>query len=64
MRNIIKLFMFNNNNESIFVAIGHQEIINNSETEYDIIDNKDLSRILDDYIAVIKDYEESSMWVK
>ena len=64
MRNIIKLFMFNSNNENIFVATGHQEITDNSETEYDIIDNKDLSRVLDDYIAVIKDYEESFMWVK
>ena len=62
MRNIIKLF--NNNHKRIFVAIGHQELINNSETDYDIIDNQALSRILDDYIAVIKDYEESSMWVK
>nr|DAT76973.1 MAG TPA: hypothetical protein [Caudoviricetes sp.] len=64
MRNIIKLFMFNSNDESIFVATGHQEITDNNETQYDIIDDKDLSRILDDYIAVIKDYEESFMWVK
>lgn len=59
MRNIIKLFMFNSNDESIFVATGHQEIeYNKNEFEYLIVDDRDLSRILDDYIAVIKDYEE------
>ena len=58
MRNIIKLFMFNSNDESIFVATGHQEITDNSEAQYDNIDDRDLSRILDDYIAVVKDYEE------
>lgn len=65
MRTIIKLFMFNHDDESIFIAVGHQEIeYNKNEFEYLIIDNKDLSRILDDYIAVIKDYQESFMWVK
>lgn len=64
MRNIIKLFMFNSNDESIFIATGHQEINDNNEVVYENIDNRDLSRILDDYIAVIKDYEESFMWVK
>lgn len=58
MRNIIKLLMFNSNDESIFIAVGHQEITDNNEAQYDIIDDRDLSRILDDYIAVIKDYEE------
>lgn len=61
MRNIIKLFMFNNNDESIFVATGHQEITDNNKVQYNNIDNRDLSRVLDDYIAVIKDYEESFM---
>lgn len=65
MRNIIKLLMFNNNDESIFIAVGHQEIeYNKNEFEYLIVDDRDLSRILDDYIAVIKDYQESFMWVK
>lgn len=64
MRNIIKLFMFNSNDESIFIAIGHQEITDNNEVVYENIDDRDLSRILDDYIAVIRDYEESFMWVK
>lgn len=59
MRTIIKLFMFNHDNESIFIAVGHQEIeYNKNEFEYLIVDDRDLSRILDDYIAVIKDYEE------
>lgn len=58
MRNIIKLFMFNSNDESIFIATGHQEITDNNEAQYDNIDNRDLSRVLDDYIAVIKDYQE------
>lgn len=62
MRIIIKLFMFNSDNESIFIAIGHQEIIcDDNEVEYSYVDDKDLSRILDDYIAVIKDYQESFM---
>lgn len=61
MRNIIKLFMFNSNDESIFIAIGHEEITDNNEVVYENIDNRDLSRILDDYIAVIKDYQESFM---
>lgn len=65
MRTIIKLFMFNHDDESIFIAVGHQEIeYNKNEFEYLIVDNRDLSRILDDYIAVIKDYQESFMWVK
>lgn len=59
MRTIIKLFMFNHDDESIFIAVGHQEIeYNKNEFEYLIVDDRDLSRILDDYIAVIKDYEE------
>lgn len=59
MRTIIKLFMFNHNDESIFIAVGHQEIeYNKNEFEYLIVDDRDLSRVLDDYIAVIKDYEE------
>ena len=59
MRTVIKLFMFNHDDESIFIAVGHQEIeYNKNEFEYLIVDDKDLSRILDDYIAVIKDYEE------
>lgn len=65
MRTIIKLFMFNHDDESIFIAVGHQEIeYNKNEFEYLIVDDRDLSRILDDYIAVIKDYQESFMWVK
>lgn len=64
MRNIIKLFMFNSNDKSIFVATGHQEINDNNEIQYYNIDDRDLSRVLDDYIAVIKDYEESFIWVK
>lgn len=65
MRTIIKLFMFNHDDESIFIAVGHQEIeYNKNEFEYLIVDDRDLSRILDDYIAVIKDYKESFMWVK
>lgn len=59
MRTIIKLFMFNHDDESIFIAVGHQEIeYNKNEFEYLIIDDRDLSRILDDYIVVIKDYQE------
>lgn len=65
MRTIIKLFMFNHDDESILIAVGHQEIeYNKNEFEYLIVDDRDLSRILDDYIAVIKDYQESFMWVK
>ena len=65
MRTIIKLFMFNHDDESIFIAVGHQEIeYNKNEFEYLIVDDRDLSRILNDYIAVIKDYQESFMWVK
>ena len=65
MRTIIKLFMFNHNDESIFIAVGHQEIkYNKNEFEYLIVDDRDLSRVLDDYIAVIKDYQESFMWAK
>lgn len=64
MRIIIKLFMFNSGDQSIFVATGHQEITDNNEIQYDNIDDRDLSRILDDYIAVIKDYQESFFWVK
>lgn len=65
MRTIIKLFMFNHDDESIFIAVGHQKIeYNKNEFEYLIVDDRDLSRVLDDYIAVIKDYEESFMWVK
>lgn len=65
MRIVIKLFMFNSDSESIFVATGHQEITDdNGEVEYQDVDNKDLSRILDDYIEVIKDYQESFFWIK
>ena len=65
MRTIIKLFMFNHDDESIFIAVGYQEIeYNKNEFEYLIVDDRDLSRILDDYIAVIKDYQESFMLVK
>ena len=59
MRTVTKLFMFNHDDESIFIAVGHQEIeYNKNEFEYLIVDDRDLSRILDDYIAVIKDYQE------
>lgn len=65
MRTIIKLFMFNHGDESIFIAVGHQEIeYNKNKFEYLIVDDRDLSRVLDDYIAVIKDYQESFIWVK
>lgn len=59
IRTIIKLFMFNHDDESIFIAVGHQEIeYNKNEFEYLIVDDRYLSRVLNDYIAVIKDYEE------
>lgn len=64
MRIVIKLFMFNSNDESIFIIFGHQEITDDGEVEYQNVDDKDLSRILDDYIEVIKDYQESFFWVK
>ena len=64
MRIVIKLFMFNSNDESIFIALGHQEITDDGKVEYQFVDDKDLSRILDDYIEVIKDYQESFFWVK
>lgn len=60
MRIIIKLFMFNSGDKSIFITIGHQEITcQNNEVEYSDVDDMDLSRILDDYIAAIKDYADN-----